>query len=229
MDEQRIELFKQAAIESGYAPDEVELFVQQTSSLPDQPSPVEDLQGLMSEELDRQGVSDFSLPTNNGSVNMVSPLRDVVENSLQAQPSMMPGKYPITQPFGNKSSIEKYSGGINLGTDFKVPPKTSLAAPDGTWKVIKASPGWNGGSGNYVKIQNIDTGEMIGFEHLSKIGVQPGAVLKGGSVVGLSGGGQSGAGRGNSSGAHASIPYQDARGRYRDILSSPYAQSVFGG
>jgi len=228
MDEQRIELFKQAAIESGYAPDEIESFVQQTSSLPDQPNSAQDLRGLMGNELDRQGVGDFALPTDSGSVNMVSPLKNVVENSFQMQPSMMPSKYSITQPFGNKSSIEKYSGGINLGTDFKVPPKTPLAVPKGNWQVVKASPGWNGGSGNYVKIQNVDTGEMIGFEHLSKISVKPGAILRGGSVIGLSGGDQGGAGQGNSTGAHASIPYQDASGRYRDILSSPYAQSVFG-
>lgn len=144
------------------------------------------------------------------------------------QTGVIPFKAPITQPFGNRSRIEKYSGGVNLGTDFSVPSGTPLSVPDGEWVVRKATPGWNGGSGNYVEIVNSQTGESLGFEHLSKIGVQPGQKINGGEVVGLSGGDQRGNGRGNSTGAHASIPYKNPQGQYQDVLKSPYANSMFG-
>lgn len=134
----------------------------------------------------------------------------------------------LTQPFGNRSSIEKYSGGVNLGADFATPMNTPLPIPDGNWQVIEASSGFNNGSGNIVKVRNTKTGEVLGFEHLNKISVKPGQTISGGTVIGLSGGGQSGPGRGNSSGSHASLIYLDPSGKYGDILTSPYARYYFG-
>jgi len=136
---------------------------------------------------------------------------------------------PLTQKFGNRSGVEKYSGGVNLGADFGTKPNTKLPVPQGRWQVVQASPGFNSGSGNLVKVRNLDTGEILGFEHLGQINVKPGQQLQGGTVVGLSGGGQSGSGRGNSTGPHSSILYINPSGQYGDILKSPYARYYFGG
>ncbi len=43
-----------------------------------------------------------------------------------------------------------------------------------------------------------------------------------GVIIGLSGGGQSGAGRCNSTGSHVSLPYKDASGKYKDIRHTNY-------
>ncbi len=134
----------------------------------------------------------------------------------------------VTQAFGNRSGVEKYSNGINLGADFATKPGTPLLVPQGEWVVEKVSPGFNGGSGNFVKIKNKQTGDSLGYEHLSQIAVKPGQQVTPGMPVGLSGGNQAGPGRGNSTGAHSSLPLQDKNGKYIDIMKSPYINSVFG-
>lgn len=243
MDEQKLLAFKSAALENGYNESEVNSFLEMAKAAPQkQPEPMPEppmpmaqplpttnnyyFNDMQVKGLENAGVEDVKQQMS----RMLTPTEQgAATSSIQRQQGMLPSKFPVTQKFGNRSSIEKYSGGVNLGTDFSVPAGTPMATPPGEWKVIKATPGWNGGSGNMVKIQNTKTGETIGYEHLSKIEVQPGQIVGDGLAVGLSGGNQGGAGRGNSTGAHASIPYQDASGRYRDILSSPYSQYVFGG
>lgn len=247
MDEQKLTMFKQAALQSGYSPEEVDSFVATASAVTPNMSPDSSYDPTgktfaqtMAETgqqstLDAMGKKGFDpsielMPSPSRSFNAPT---DVVDNSFffptnSDQQAIIPTLAQVTQPFGNRSSIEKYSGGVNLGTDFRVKSGTPLASPPGQWKVVEASPGWNGGSGNYVKLQNTKTGETVGYEHLAKIGVQPGQMVGGGVVVGLSGGDQGGSGRGNSTGAHASLPYTDSSGRYRDIRQSPYAQSLLG-
>jgi len=169
------------------------------------------------------------LPVENAQVAMMA--TQPLQNQTQNEPAgaIIPFEAVVTQPFGNRSSVEKSSRGINLGADFRAPTGTPMGTPPGKWEVVQASPGWNGGSGNMVKIRNMETGDTIGYEHLSEIKVKPGQKFDGSVVVGLSGGDQGGPGEGNSTGAHASIPYQDKNGRYRDIMTSPYANSLFGG
>lgn len=159
-----------------------------------------------------------------------SALNQFFDETFDLQYGIMPSAVDVTQPFGNKNaSLEKYSGGVNLGTDFRTTANTPLSVPPvGEWQVIFAAPGWNKGSGNLVKLRNTKTGEVIGFEHLNQIHVKQGQIIPGGSVIGLSGGGQSGAGRGNSTGAHSSIIYMDSNGKYGDIRKSPYARYLFG-
>lgn len=210
MDQFKIDTFKQTALQQGYDPAEVDSFVKTASMMPEKPQETV-----------------FSTPSMGESPSAQSSFSPDVSLSSSRQGSVLPGKFPVTQAFGNHSGIERYSGGVNLGADFKVPSGTPLAAPPGEWVVEKAAPGFNSGSGNFVKIRNVQTGESLGFEHLSAIGVQQGQRLQGGVVIGKSGGDQGGAGRGNSTGAHASIPYQDARGQYQDVLRSPYAKVLF--
>lgn len=136
----------------------------------------------------------------------------------------------VTQSFGNKNSgLEIFSGGTNLGTDFAVKKGTPLGLPPGQWQVVdtfstarEGNRGANSGSGNLVRVVNTQTGESLAFEHLDRVAVRPGQVVSGGSVIGTSGN------TGNSTGPHASIPYKDSSGRYRDILNTPYAPYIFG-
>jgi len=147
------------------------------------------------------------------------------------QSGIIPGKARVTQVFGNYNpGVEKFSGGRNLGVDFAVKKGTPLALPPGQWEVIstfgKAVEGnrsANKGSGNLVKVRNSQTGEMLTFEHLDSVGVNMGQMINGGTVIGRSGN------TGNSTGPHASIPYQDASGKYLDILKSRYGKYIFGG
>lgn len=150
--------------------------------------------------------------------------------SLSSQGSILPTKAQITQAFGNYApGLEKYSGGKNLGVDFAVKKGTPMALPPGKWEVVKTyasakegDRGANSGSGNIVKVRNAATGEMLAFEHLSGVNVIPGQVVSGGTVVGKTGN------TGNSTGSHASIPYQNSQGQYMDFLKSPYAKYLFG-
>lgn len=136
----------------------------------------------------------------------------------------------VTQAFGNRNpNLEIFSGGTNLGTDFAVKKGTPLGLPPGQWQVVdtfntarEGNRGANSGSGNLVRVVNTQTGESLAFEHLDRVAVRPGQVVPGGTVVGTSGN------TGNSTGPHASIPYKDSRGQYRDILSTPYAKYIFG-
>lgn len=162
----------------------------------------------------------------------IAPLdpQSVKVEMLGGQRGIIAGKAPVTQPFGNRSRVEKYSGGVNLGADLGTPAGTKLAVPPvGEWEIVTAAPGFNNGSGNLVKARNTKTGEIVGFEHLSQISVRPGDKIQGGTVIGLSGGNQTGPGRGNSTGSHSSIIYINPQGQYQDIMRSPYARYLFGG
>lgn len=244
----KLDEFKQVALGQGFSEDEVNSFIEMASL--SQPTPSADKTIVQSFEQpsgynkvgiedEKQQMSRYTTPEERSGYNRVGVEDEEKQMSRYTTPqeqkdifgsqgSVLPQKYNVTQPFGNKSSVEKFSGGVNLGTDFAVPQNTPLSAPPGEWTVVTASPGFNQGSGNFVKLKNTQTGETIGFEHLSKIGVQPGAKISGGTVIGLSGGGQDGPGRGNSTGNHASIPYQDANGNYRDVLNSPYGEYIYG-
>lgn len=250
MDAQKLDLFKQKAIESGYSPDDINAFLSSVNpSTPSSEQSTYDPTGKTFAQMMAETGQQSTLDEMGKKGILPSPQpQDTVQSnpSFTSQPSASrqessPAFQPIdtksvefskdipqvTQPFGNRSSIEKFSGGVNLGADFRVTTGTPLAAPSGEWKVVTASPGFNQGSGNIAKIQNTKTGETLGFEHLSNIGVKPGEVITGGTVIGLSGGDQGGSGMGNSTGAHASIPYQDAQGRYQDVLKTPYIAEVF--
>lgn len=134
----------------------------------------------------------------------------------------------MTQAFGNRSSVESFSGGVNLGTDWAVKEGTPLALPPGEWVVESvfqgAKPGnrnANFGSGNMVRVRNSKTGETLAFEHLKGVAVQSGQVLNGGTIIGTSGN------TGNSTGPHVSIPYKNPQGQYQDVRTSPYGRFLF--
>lgn len=254
-------MFKQAALQSGYSPEDVESFLATVKT----PSPAGDSQPydptgkpfatVMAETgqqstLDEMGKKGFDpskpmsftsalqpaapsqpVQAQPRSVSQPAPVRSTQQDivPLQADPSKVPAGLPqVTQPYGARNSVEKFSGGVNLGTDFRTPVGTPLAAPQGSWVADKVVAGgregdrtFNSGSGNMVVLKNKDTGETIGFEHLGQVGVQPGQPVEPGTVIGTVGL------TGNTTGPHASIPYRDASGQYKDVLSTPYVKELF--
>ena len=158
MDEQKIQQFKQAALQSGYAQDEIDSFMAQIGS--QSGTQAYDPTGktfdqMMAETgnqstLDAMNAGGFNTPS-------MTPMRQSSTQSFgAAQPESMVmsktdpmvnqldslGAIPtVTQPFGNRSSVEKYSGGINLGTDFRADMGTPLGTPKGTWIVSDAKEG----------------------------------------------------------------------------------------
>lgn len=134
---------------------------------------------------------------------------------------------PVTQRFGNRSSVEHFSGGVNYGTDIGVPEGTQVALPPGKWQVVQSysgatggreGDGTNSGYGNSVLVQNMETGEKMRFSHLSQNMAQPGMVLQGGTYIGATGR------TGNATGPHLDLEYYDQSGQMRDVLQSMYAQ-----
>ena len=130
----------------------------------------------------------------------------------------------ITQRFGNKNPIEKYSGGVNYGTDIGVPVGTKVSVPPGQWKVVEAFSGAqpgkgsaNRGYGNSVLVQNQETGEMLRFSHLSEVGVKPGEIVSSNKIVAKTGI------TGNTTGPHLDLEMYDRSGRLVDILNTPYS------
>ena len=142
---------------------------------------------------------------------------------------------PITQKFGNKSSVEKYSGGVNYGTDFAVPKGTVAALPPGEWIVedvfdqaTAEGPGNRQGGinkeyGNSVLVRNKQTGEKLRFSHLSKVTVKKGQETVGGRPIGLTGATGNVAGR---TGQHLDLEYYDQQGKINDILKSIYKNNL---
>lgn len=143
----------------------------------------------------------------------------------------------ITQGFGQRSSADKYSGGVNYGTDFAVPRGTKVAAPPGEWRVVEAfsgaskegpnnaEGGINRGYGNSALIENTRTGQKLRFSHLrvGGVAVKPGQVISGGTLIGETGASGNTAGQ---TGQHLDIEYYDALGKLADIMKSQYAQSI---
>jgi len=148
-----------------------------------------------------------------------------------SQMSILPGRFPMTQAFGNYNpSVEMYSGGRNWGADFAAPRGTTMAVPQGDWVVEESfggakegNRGINSGYGNTILLKNRRTGERLRYEHLTNVYVKPGQMVTGGNVVATVGS------TGNSTGSHASISYIDPAGKIRDILKSPYRNQLFGG
>lgn len=131
----------------------------------------------------------------------------------------------VTQTFGNKNPIERFSKGVNYGVDFGTKEGTPVNLPPGNWKVIESFGGaksgklgdpTNRGYGNSVLVQNLDTGEKLRFSHLSKVGVSSGQTIKGG-LLGLTGR------TGNVTGAHLDLEYYNQLGKIADVLRSKYA------
>lgn len=166
---------------------------------------------------------------------VVSPM-----DRMAQQSGILSSRSPITQKYGNRSSIEQFSGGVNRGTDFGAPRGTKIAVPPGEWKVVEAfsganqegsqnsQKGINRGYGNSVLVENTKTGEKLRFSHLrvGGVGVQPGQVVKGGSIIGETGA------TGNvwgQTGQHLDLEYYNTAKQIADIMSSPYAQYLFGG
>jgi predicted chitinase/murein DD-endopeptidase MepM/ murein hydrolase activator NlpD len=141
----------------------------------------------------------------------------------------------ITQPFGNKSSVEHFSNGINYGTDIGVGVGTDVSLPQGKWMAISAydqapdnsgheGNSTNSGYGNSAFFQNVDTGEKLRYSHLSQgIKVQPGQVVDGGTRFGKTGL------TGNTTGPHLDLEYYDQSGKISDVTKSPYGKALFSG
>lgn len=154
---------------------------------------------------------------------MGSGLRAVGEG---VQKGILPGKYAVTQKFGN------YNPGLyaginksmrNTGVDFGVPTGVPTALPSGRWQILQAAGnGWNDGYGGSVLAQNEETGEKLRFSHLSALNAIPGQRLLGGSIIGRVGA------TGNATGSHLDLEYYDPKGKVADILSSAYANELFG-
>jgi murein DD-endopeptidase MepM/ murein hydrolase activator NlpD len=169
------------------------------------------------EKLDNEEVGNKYLQKFKGAV------ADTSSNLLESANNILSQLGPITQAFGVKSALEKYSGGVHYGTDFGVPEGTKVATPGGSWTVVEAGEGFNKGYGDSVLIQNEDTGETLRFSHLSKIlGLQPGQKLSGGQVFGLTGS------TGNSTGPHLDLEYKDKSGKYGDIMKTLYGRALNG-
>lgn len=159
-------------------------------------------------------------------------------SNLPRQKSILGKKVAVTQRFGNRSSVEKFSGGINYGVDFAAPRGTKVAVPQGRWKVLQAfdgatiegpnnrQGGINNGYGNSVFVQNLDTGEKLRFSHLrvGGVNVRPNTTIKGGTIVGEVGASGNTAGR---TGVHLDLEAYDSRGRPMDVLRSRYANQLF--
>jgi len=155
--------------------------------------------------------------------------------SGETQGTILGKQGALTQRFGAKGPWEKFSGGVNYGTDFAVPEGTRVALPEGKWKVVEtfdratasgpnnAQAAANRGYGNSVLVVNVDTGEKLRFSHLSKVGVKVGELLNQGTVVGLTGATGNVAGK---TGQHLDLEFYNARGQLADVLQSRYANQI---
>lgn len=130
-----------------------------------------------------------------------------------------------TQAAGNYNpEVEKFSNGINIGTDIGVNRGTEVFLPKGNWQVNESygnaqGEGYignfqNRGYGNSVLVTDLDTNESFRFSHLLKSLVTAGQRLTGG-LIGLSGN------TGNTTGPHLDIEtYKNGALSYLNNISS---------
>lgn len=152
------------------------------------------------------------------------------QDNPYGQASILPTAEPITQHFGNYNpSVEVFSKGKALGTNIAADVGTPVAVPPGNWTVEKAFTGAksgyigdneNSGYGNSVKLKNTDTGESLHFTHLSDVGVLPGQIVPGSTIIGKTGA------TGNVTGPHLNLEYYDPQGQLGDVLTSSYGKYI---
>lgn len=229
-----IEEFRKQARTKGANPDEISKYIEERTAsftpklslnesgfLNEAPSPVEP-----------EVTAEPESPIMPESPKPIPAMTEPEISAPSSQSEILPGGQPLTQKFGNRSSVEKFSKGVNRGADFGVNPNTPVTLPPGEWEVAEAfggakpntgyiGNGTNRGYGNSIVVKNRKTGETLRFSHLNKIGVRPGELLQGGKTIALSGN------TGNSTGPHLDIEYMTGRGELRDILSSPYARFLW--
>lgn len=163
---------------------------------------------------------------------------DVPKPQVQLQPgtqgSILSQPGQITQGFGNVNpAVERFSGGVNYGTDIGVPEGTTVTLPQGKWQIVDAFNGAKGsgyigngenkGYGNSVLARNQQTGEQLRFSHLSQVGVKPGQTIDGGTVIGKTGA------TGNVTGPHLDLEYYNQSGKLADVMQSLYRQFLGAG
>lgn len=163
---------------------------------------------------------------NSENIDTFSPEIKTLDKMLGAQGS-------LTQGYGNPNNI--YKSGVHGGIDIAVPTGTAVSLPQGQWRVVQSfnqataqgpnnsQENLNGGYGNSILVENVQTGEKIRLSHLSKVGVNAGQVIKGGQVIALTG--ATGKTRGTT-GQHIDIEYYNSQGQRSDILKSQYAQYI---
>lgn len=102
-------------------------------------------------------------------------------------------------PVGNVAQSRGFIPGVHYGIDFSVPVGTPVhAAADGQ---ITYQANEVGGYGNTFTIEH-PNGFQTRYAHLSKFIAKQGDFVKGGDVIGLSGGAAGAEGAGNSTGPH---------------------------
>lgn len=147
------------------------------------------------------------------------------EEQEKLSQKVIPTDTKVTQSFGNRNPIERFSNGINRGTDFSVKVNTPLSVPAGDWMVAESFNGASGGGvgnssnrgyGNSVVLVNRMTGERIRYSHLNSVNAKPGQLVKSGDVIAYSGS------TGNSTGPHLDVEYYNSQGQLSNILSSKY-------
>lgn len=181
------------------------------------------LQTVMGQQNSQQGQGDATMG-DSGSAYDPSLLGQSIGGKMLSQAG------PITETPGEyQPGVEVFSHGMTNGLGVGVPTGTKAAVPQGQWQVVQSfagahngyiGDGENSGYGNSVLVRNAQTGEMLRYSHLSKVGVQPGQVLKGGQVLGATGA------TGNVTGPHLNLEYYTPQGTIGNVLKSPYAQSL---
>ena len=256
-DQLQIDKFRKRATEKGLSTEKIDAFISQQSTSQVTVNQGDTLTGISQ----RTGVPVATLASTNRladpdkiqagqTLNIpLGPRRESAQPSarlqettevfdLPRQKSILGKKVAVTQRFGNRSSVEKFSGGINYGVDFAAPRGTKVAVPEGRWKVLQAfsgarvegpnnrQGGINSGYGNSVFVQNLDTGEKLRFSHLrvGGVNVKPNTTIQGGTIVGEVGASGNTAGR---TGVHLDLEAYDSRGRPMDVLRSRYANQLF--
>ncbi|MBI3924366.1 MAG: M23 family metallopeptidase [Armatimonadetes bacterium] len=123
------------------------------------------------------------------------------------------GQYSVTSPFGNRVAPEggftEFHTGVDLGAPMGAPIQT---VGEGVVKDLGFQPE---GLGNYAVVQH-PNGFTSTYGHMSAFGegIQPGASVGAGSVLGAVGS------TGRSTGPHLHLELQDPNGQYVDPLQA---------
>ena len=191
----QVEAFRQKQLDKGIAPEKVEAFIsgkqprQLTVEKGDTLSGIAKREGstvqeiAMQNKIENPDVIQEGQALKIGSAPVKQQPQPSVKSAGQGTGKVLGKPTIVNQAFWNYNpGIYKEAPHRNRGTDFKAAEGTTIAAPPGEWVAEKA--GRDGLWGNSIVLRNRATGETIRFSHLSKFGVRPGEIVKGGKLIG---------------------------------------------
>ena len=247
----KLNIFKQSALEMGYPQEEIDSFLQTTNQNLGETTPSvetftkaaqnqgfspEETSGFMNTPIQKKNeeprtigqyaqdprlASDTSSLQGTGVNEMIGP--------KVSQDSIVGSDYTVNTRFGVKSGADVFSRGRNWGVDIGVGMSTPIATPPGDWEVVESFGGANPQGGYIGNAENNGYGNSVLLKSKEtgetiRFSHLSQVNVKPGETLSNNEVIAYSGNSGNSSGPHLDVEYRNQQGYLADILTSPYGK-----